>query len=753
MKIFMLFAVMLSCILSMHAQHGQTVLRNTVKVEVTDTDEMVMWKASHVIPTTNQLEALRNGFIAFVHFGPNTFTRMEWGNGKEDPKVFDLKELDTDQWCEAMKAAGMKMVVLTAKHHDGFVLWQSRYTRHGIMSTGYKDGKGDIMKELSASCRKYGLKLGVYLSPADLFQIESPDGLYGNLSPYTLRTIPREVPGRPFANKTRFQFVVDDYNEYFLNQLFELLTEYGPIHEVWFDGAHPKTKGGQKYNYTAWRELIRTLAPEATIFGREDIRWCGNEAGNTRDSEWNVIAPYTENPDSMEVYMDLYGDLGTREVLLKRERPYYIHYQPAETNTSIREGWFYRDDTHQRTRSADDVFDIYERAVGGNSIFLLNIPPNREGRFADTDVEVLKEAGRRIQETYGTDLLENASGPKEVLDSDENTFVQLSENTGELIIETPHPITFNRILLQEAIATHSERVEKHAIDAWVDGQWKQIAQSTNIGYKRILRFQDVTTSRIRVRIIDARLAPAICRISAHYYQKRPPVLVAQRSMDGMVTLTAAESDFSWSNWNNRDNSKRKKPEKVANTVTDYEIRYTTDGSEPDLHSQLYTEAFHMDCGEVKAAAFMDGKKGALCHERFGFVKNGWKVWGSVSESDNHPAATAFDEQSDTYWISEKSETPIIFSVDLGKKQTIAGFAYTPQQDDSRGMIAGGSFEISSDGKRWKKVENFTFGNLVNDPTKRYCYLKKAVKGRYIRIVATEIAAGGNEASIAELDIF
>lgn len=203
------------------------------------------------------------------------------------------------------------------------------------------------------------------------------------------------------------------------------------------------------------------------------------------------------------------------------------------------------------------MFDIYERAVGGNSIFLLNIPPNREGRFADTDVEVLKEAGRRIQETYGTDLLENASGPKEVLDSDENTFVQLSENTGELIIETPHPITFNRILLQEAIATHSERVEKHAIDAWVDGQWKQIAQSTNIGYKRILRFQDVTTSRIRVRIIDARLAPAICRISAHYYQKRPPVLVAQRSMNGMVTLTAAESDFSWSNWNNRDNSKRK----------------------------------------------------------------------------------------------------------------------------------------------------------------------------------------------------
>ena len=170
-----------------------------------------------------------------------------------------------------------------------------RYTRHGIMSTDFREGKGDILKDLSASCQKYGLKLGVYLSPADLYQIEHPQGLYGNLSPYTERTIPREVPGRPFANKTTFRFMLDDYNEYFMNQLFELLTEYGPIHEVWFDGAHPKRKGGQKYNYPAWKELIHKLAPQAVIFGREDIRWCGNESGKTRDTEWNVI-PYRKIP-------------------------------------------------------------------------------------------------------------------------------------------------------------------------------------------------------------------------------------------------------------------------------------------------------------------------------------------------------------------------------------------------------------------------------------------------------------------------
>src|SRR5690606_28423375 len=213
---------------------------NTYHIAPGESKDSILLKAAHVVPTENQHDALRNEFIAFVHFGPNTFTRMEWGNGMEDPRVFDLKELDTDQWCRAMKDAGMKMVILTVKHHDGFVLWQSRYTRHGIMSTDSRDGKGDILRELSESCQKYGLKLGVYLSPADLYQIEHPEGLYGNLSPYKERTIPREVAGRPFANGKRFTFQVDDYNEYFLNQLFELLTEYGPIHEVWFDGAHPK---------------------------------------------------------------------------------------------------------------------------------------------------------------------------------------------------------------------------------------------------------------------------------------------------------------------------------------------------------------------------------------------------------------------------------------------------------------------------------------------------------------------------------
>ena len=489
---------------------------NTVCVEG-DSEEEIIRKAANVIPSENQFQALENEFIAFVHFGPNTFTGKEWGNGMETPEMFALKELDTDQWCQAMKDAGMKMVIFTAKHHDGFVMWQSRYTRHGIMSSGFRNGEGDVLKDLSLSCRKYGLKLGIYLSPADLYHIESPDGLYGNLSKPSLRTIPREVAGRPFANKTRFTFNVDDYNEYYLNQLFELRTEYGPISEVWLDGAHPKRKGGQTYNYIAWKELIRTLAPQATIFGREDIRWCGNEQGRTRATEWNVI-PYMENPDTLSHFNDLMAnDLGGRDELVKGR---WLHYQPTEVNTSIRDGWFYRDDTHQKTLSADDVFDMYERSTGGNSIFLLNIPPDKNGRFAAKDVEILKETGRRIRETYGNDLLKGAEADKELLDNDIDTFIPLDEGDS-IVVKLPEKRTINRIVLSEAIRTVGERVEEFAVDVMVNGEWTKIATSTNIGHKRILRFGDVETDGIRVRLLKSRATAAVSGISAHYSKYKP----------------------------------------------------------------------------------------------------------------------------------------------------------------------------------------------------------------------------------------
>lgn len=679
-------------------------LQNTIKIEEGDSKELIIEKAAHVVPTPNQLAALQNEFIAFIHFGPNTFTRMEWGNGMEDPKIFDLKELDTDQWCEAMKAAGMKMVIFTAKHHDGFVLWQSRYTKHGIMSSNFRNGKGDILKDLSASCQKYGLKLGVYLSPADLFQIESPDGLYGNLSKYTKRTIPREVPGRPFANQTKFEFEVDDYNEYFLNQLFEVLTEYGPVHEVWFDGAHPKRKGGQTYNYPAWKELIHKLAPDAVIFGREDVRWCGNEAGGTRPTEWNVIS-YQADPDTMTQFADMTDPmLGDREQLYQAQ---YLHYQQAETNTSIREGWFYRDDTHQKVRSADDVFDIYERAVGGNSTFLLNIPPNRDGRFSPADVESLKETGKRIHETYGTDLLAGAKGPKEVLDGKEDTYLCIKDK--EFTVTTPSPVTINRIMLQEAIATHSERVEKYAIDAWIDGAWKEIAVSTNIGYKRILRFPEVTADKLRFRLLESRLTPAISHISAHHYKSRPPQLSFSRDMDGKVTIKPKLQDFEW---------KSHGQNAAENLNVGYKIYYTTDGTEPNETSTEYKEPIVLDRCELKAIAVLHDEKGTVASERLGLIKKDWK-------------------------LSEVNGNPLYLIIDLGKDQGLSGLAYAPQAGKSfKGGVTKIVVKASNDGKQWKTVESVEFGNLVNDPTKRFHYFKETIPARYVRIEPTVMAQEG-----------
>ena len=455
-----------------------------VRVEVTDSEEEVLAKATLAEPTAGQLHALDNGFAAFVHFGPNTFTGKEWGTGLEDPSVFNPGSVDTDQWCALFAAAGMKRVILTAKHHDGFVLWPSRFTTHGVASSPYQ---GDIVWELSESCRKYGLEFGFYLSPADLYQMEAPGGLYGNGSQAT----PRLIGGR-------YSFVVDDYNEYFMNQLYELLTQYGPVSEIWFDGAHPKRKGGQQYNYLAWKELIHTLAPDAVVFGKEDLRWCGNEAGETREAEWNVI-PYAQNPARLNMFEDLTdADLGSRERLLSYPRPYWLHYQPAETDVSIRDGWFWRNDDEQKVRTAADVIDIWERSVGGNSILLLNVPPGTDGLISPRDSSVLMEVGRYLRETYSNDLLTGAT-------------VRRGDDAWEF--ELPLAVKFDRLRISEDLSL-GERVESFVLEVWTDG-WQVVARGTNIGHCRILRFSPVSATLVRVRVLSSRGKPHIRTVSAH----------------------------------------------------------------------------------------------------------------------------------------------------------------------------------------------------------------------------------------------
>lgn len=717
------------------------ILSSTIAIDNDDTKDSVRIKASHVGPTENQYHALKDEFIAFVHFGPNTFTQKEWGTGMEDPSIFELKNLDTDQWCEAMKSAGMKKVILTVKHHDGFVLWQSRYTNHGIMSTGFQEGKGDVLKDLSESCRKFGLKLGVYLSPADLYQIENPEGLYGNLSEKTERTIPREVKGRPFENKRTFNFKVDDYNEYFLNQLFELLTEYGPIHEVWFDGAHPKTKGGQTYDYLAWKELIRTLAPKAVIFGRQDIRWCGNESGRTRKVEWNVI-PYEEDPNKMNRFSDITG-----EEVASLEKIYqanYLHYQPAETNTSIREGWFYRNDDEQGVRSADDVFDIYERSVGGNSIFLLNIPPTREGVFGDRDVQVLKEVGERIASTYGENFLENSRGPIEVLDQNDSNYVLMEKGEDELIFEWEEPVKINRIMLQEAIRTHGERASGIEVSFWNNKEWQLVSKGPNIGYKRILRFGEVVTSKIKIRITEARLFPvALAKVGAYYSENHPPQLEIERNLSGDVKIGAKLEDFGWKTYE----------QDIAGDLNkDLIFRYTLDGSDPIETSTVYEKPFPLQFGVVKAAAFTKGEKGPVLVKEFGVIKKEWKLLEVSSQMEGNEAEMAFDSNNKTYWKSSGLGVGQFISFDLAQEQEIVGFTYTPPLKDSEGMIEEGEIFVSKNGKDWELVSSFQFGNLINDPTLRKFQFPAPVEARYIKLKATRIAGNKKFASIAEIGI-
>ncbi len=728
-KIFTFFLCMSVC-LATFAQ-GQ----RTIKIESGDSKTDIIEKATLVVPTANQYNYKKLEFTCFVHFGVNTFTRKEWGDGFEDPKIFNLQNLDTDQWCKTAKEAGMKLVMFTAKHHDGFVLWQSRYTKHGVMSSPFKDGKGDVLKELAASCKKYGLKLGVYLSPADLYQIENKEGLYGNLSEYTERVIPRPIEGRPFTNKTTFKFLADDYNEYVLNQLFELLTEYGPIHEVWFDGAHPKRKGNQKYNYLAWKELIQTLAPNAVIFGKEDVRWCGNESGATRVSEWDVVT-FDQDPHQMNLFPDMHGDLGSREKLFDAK---YLHYLPAETDTSIREGWFYRDETDQKVRSADDVFDIYERSVGGNATFLLNIPPNREGKFSDEDVRVLKEVGKRIRETYDHDLLKGAEGESAILDANENTYVLGENGKGTFTITLPKTIILNRFVLQEAIQTHGQRIENHALDAWVNNKWEKVAEGTTIGYKRILRFADVTTNKLRVRIIEARSRPSLSKVSAHYYIPRPPQLSINRNLDGQVTIGPKKSDFGW---------KLHEGGFQKDLSNGLKIRYTTDGSVPNENSKIYANSFFLKSGEVKAIAFEKEQIGSLSEGEFGMVKKNWTAKGATGDNKNKPE-NAIDGDGNTYWNSGKG-APVI-TIDLKEMKTIRGFIYTPPLNFKEGLIEKGIIKVSKNGTSWKTVQTFDLGNLINDPTARTIRFNKKVKGQYIQIEAIRGAGGSTSATITEID--
>ncbi len=482
----------------------------------------ILRQAAAVRPDPRQYEWQKLEFTCFIHFGPNTFSGREWGTGTEDPKSFDPTSIDVEQWVKTAQSAGAKMVVLVAKHHDGFCMWPSRYSSHTVRESAYKQGKGDIVKELVDACRKHGLKVGIYLSPADLNAIHQ--GFYGKTEKKR-RVIPTPVEGWTPKSDLKMEGDYDDYNTYFMNQLFETLTEYGPFHQVWFDGANPKPGTGQEYDYQDWYKLIRALAPAACIFGKgPDVRWVGNEHGGSRDAEWSVIP--LPKPAENHTWEDMTAkDLGSRDRLKNAK---YLRWYPAETDVPIRHGWFYRDD-HQKSRNVNELLDIYYRAVGGNSLLLLNISPDRRGLIPDRDVKTMAELGDVLRETFAKNLADGAKAKASAtrkgfpiahaLDGKGDTYWMSPEDVegGEVTLALPESRTFNIVSLQEAILQQGQRVEKFAVDMWQDNGWKEIGHGQTIGYRKFIVLPEpVTTDRVRIRFIESRFSISLKSLGLFY---------------------------------------------------------------------------------------------------------------------------------------------------------------------------------------------------------------------------------------------
>jgi alpha-L-fucosidase len=446
----------------------------SVPVSPSDTIAELERKAARVVPYGRQLAWQALEFQAFVHFGMNTFTDREWGQGTEDPKLFNPTDLDAGQWVEAVRAAGIRGLIVTAKHHDGFCLWPSRFTEHSVKSSPWRDGKGDVVGEVAAACKKAGLKFGVYLSPWD-----------------------RHEP--TYGDSPR-------YNDHFKNQLRELLTDYGEISEVWFDGACAEGPNGKRqvYDWKGYYALIRELQPGAVIsIMGPDARWIGNEAGVTRESEWSVIPvvgfddlPDEKNPGGI-AHLDAQAkDLGSidRIATVAKQGGRLIWY-PGQVDVSIRPGWFYHAAEDDKVKTLDHLLDIYYTSVGGNAQLLLNIPPDKRGRIHENDVRRLKELGDRLRTTFSVNL----AAP---------TGYTLNANSSKTVIERDlvGPKTFNVAMIKEDIR-HGQRIEAFALDVWDGKGWKEIAQGSTIGWKKLLRFPAVETTKVRLRILKERGRP------------------------------------------------------------------------------------------------------------------------------------------------------------------------------------------------------------------------------------------------------
>lgn len=452
------------------------------------------------LPEARQVSWQKMETYAFIHFGPNTYGDREWGFGDADPKSFNPTKLDCEQWARVLKKGGMKGVIITAKHHDGFCLWPTMYTDYSVRNSPYKEGKGDIVGELAAACRKYGLKFGVYLSPWDRHQ-----GFYAT----------------PI------------YREYFHAQLHELLTKYGELFEVWFDGANGGDGwyGGAKetrkidantyYDFPRAWAAVDSLQPNAVIFSDDGpgCRWVGNERGFAMATNWSFITPFAMPPGAEKQFM------------LQQGQPDGTKWVPSECDVSIRPGWFYHERENNKVKTPDQLVDLYYRNVGHNGTFLLNVPVDKEGLIHPADSASLIDFHNRIVKEFANNLLKGASvsvdsergkafGAKMLTDGNYDSYWATPDGvvSGTMNIKFKRTTKVNRMMLQEYIPL-GQRVRSFVVEYLNGKTWqpvKMTEETTTIGYKRLLRFKEITTQRMRVRILDARGPLCINEIGAYY---------------------------------------------------------------------------------------------------------------------------------------------------------------------------------------------------------------------------------------------
>ncbi len=658
------------------------------------------------VPSENQLRWQEMEYYSFIHFSLNTYTDQSWGFGDEDINLFNPTELDARQWARICKEAGMKGIIITAKHHSGFCLWPSEYTEYSVKNAPWKDGRGDVVRELADACEEYGLKLGIYVSPWDR---NHPDY------------------GKP------------EYITYFRNQIKELLTNYGPIFEIWFDGANGGTGyyGGANENrkidrttYYEWPEtyrMIRELQPDIVIWNdggdRADLRWVGTEAGYVGETNWSLLNATGDVPWEMLHYGVENGD----------------SWVPAEVNTSIRPEWFYHPSEDSKVKTLPQLMDIYYHSIGRNATLLLNFPIMPNGLIHPSDEKAALDLAQAVDEAFAVNLADEAKteatnvrgkskeyNASKAIDGDKETYWATDDSVivASLTIDFGKPTTFNRFLAQEYIRL-GQRVKSFTVEALVDGEWQEVTKGTTIGYKRILRFPSVEATQLRFNITGSKACPIISNIGVYNAPQilTPPTVIRNQAGDVIITPADKES----------------------------EIFYTIDSSEPTSSSPKYSDPVQTDGKlEVKAIAYEPSsqKSSAVSHEKFGRPRKDWKILGIGDEK----AFAILDGNPATAWHQKTKDMPVDLVIDLGTELNILGFLYHPDMGLwNPGIISDYQFFVSTDSTKWKLVSEGEFSNIKNNPlwqTKTF----GEEKARFIKFRALKNTENNSNIGYAEIDL-